>query len=115
MNKIGFNKEPPAPAVWQVWLTHVRFEGKDDGKKRPVLVTETNGPICTILEITSKAPTRASDVPVTDLDIAGLGKDSVIRVHKKQTIPRTSLGSYMGYLSYGDKNIVKDTLRKGIQ
>jgi len=110
MNKFKFKKESPAPAVWQVWLAYVEFEGDDIGKRRPVLVTETSGSSCTIIEITSKPPSCASDIAITDLDIAGLGKASVIQVQKMRTVQKTSLKSYLGTLSYGDRNIVKNAI-----
>jgi len=112
MNKIRFKKEHPAPAAWQIWLTFVHFEGNDGGKKRPVLVTGTNGPSCTIAEITSKPPLCESDILITDIDSAGLGRESTIQVRKTMTIPRTSLTSYLGTLSYSDRNAVKDAINR---
>jgi len=111
MSKIRFNKESPAPSVWHVWLANIRFEGNNGGKKRPVLVTETNGQFCTILEISSKQSSYTPGIPVTDLDMAGLGRESVIRIQKARVVPKASLVSYLGVLSYGDRNTVKDALR----
>ena len=110
MNKIRFKKEHPAPAAWQIWLTFVHFEGNEGGKKRPVLVTSTNGASCTITEITSKPPLCESDILISDFDSAGLGRESVIQVRKTMTISRASLTSYLGTLSYSDRNTVKDAI-----
>ena len=114
MNKIRFKKEVITPAVWQIWLAYIRFDGSDGGKKRPVLVTETNGPSCTIAEITSKPPADVTDVPVIDISTAGLGRESVIQVRKMRTVSKTSLMTYLGTISYADRDRVKDALgRRG--
>jgi len=114
MNKIRFNKEHPAPSAWQVWLTYVHFEGNEGGKKRPVLVIETNGSACKIAEITSKPPSCESDIQVADIDSAGLGRESVIQIWKTRTTPRSDLRAYLGTLSYDDRDVVKEALgRRG--
>jgi len=114
MNKMRFNKEHPAPVTWQVWLAYVHFEGNEGGKKRPVLVIETRGSSCTIAEITSKPPTCLTDIPISDTDTAGLGRESVIQTRKTRTISKTNLKSYLGALSYSDRNAVKDIVgRRG--
>jgi len=110
MNRFRFKEKLITPVAWQVWLTYIRFEGKNCGKKRPVLVTETNGSSCKVIEITGKSPSYASDIPVTDLNTAGLGMESTIQVRKTMTVPKTSLRTYMGTLSYTDRNNVKNAI-----
>jgi len=112
MNKVRYKKEVITPTAWQIWHTYVLFEGNDYGKKRPVLVRETNGLFCTIMEITSKPPSHETDVPIDDLVTAGLGKESVVQVRKTRTIPKASLEEYRGFLSHSDRNRVKDAIRR---
>lgn len=112
MNKIRLKKEYYAPSVWQVWLAYIRFEGSDGGKKRPVLVIGTNGPSCTIAEITGRPPSDAPDVPLMDLITAGLGRESAVRIDKIRTIPKDSLRSYLGKLSCADRDSVKEAIKR---
>lgn len=112
MNKIRFKKELIVPSVWQVWLAYIPFEGNDGGKKRPVLVTETNGTSCTIAEITSRPPSDVYDISVIDINTAGLGRESAIQVRKIKTISRSSLTSYLGSLSSVDRGRVKDAINR---
>ena len=110
MSKIRPNREHSDPEAWQVWLAYVHFEGNDGGKERPVLVIETNGSSCTIAEITSKPPVSESDIQVTDLHSAGLGRASVIRAGNIRRISRPYLSSFMGTLSNCDRDATKELI-----
>ena len=101
------NREHPDPEAWQVWFAYVHFEGNDGGKERPVLVIERNGSTCAIAEITSKPQIFESDIQVTDLHSAGLGRASVIKAGNIKKISRPYLSSFLGTLSDCDRDTVK--------
>lgn len=111
MNKFRFKKESVSPAVWQIWLAYVPFEGTGGGKKRPVVVIGTDGQYCTVAEMTSKPPAFVSDVAVIDLNTAGLGKESVIQTRKIRRLSKMSLSSYLGTLSNADRERVRDAIK----
>ena len=108
----GLNREHPDPEAWQVWFAYVHFEGNDGGKERPVLVIETNGSTCAIAEITSKPQIFESDIHVTDLHSAGLGRASVIKAGIIKKISRPYLSSFLGTLSDSDIDAVKEIIGK---
>jgi len=111
MSKFRLKKKIVTPSAWQVWITYVPFEDDTSGKKRPVLVTETNGLSCTIAEISSKSPTYGSDIHVFDIVTAGLEKESVVKTWKTRTVPRKSLMCKLGYLSSTDRCRVKEVIK----
>ena len=106
----GLNREHPDPEAWQVWFAYVHFEGNDGGKERPVLVIETNGSTCAIAEITSKPQIFESDIHVTDLHSAGLGRASVIKAGNIKKISRPYLSSFLGTLSDSDRDAVEELI-----
>ena len=110
MSKTRLNREHPGPEAWQVWLAYVHFEGHDGGKERPVLVIEVNGSTCAIAEITSKPPVFESDLQVTDLHSAGLGRASVIKAGNVKKISRPYLSSFLGTLSDLDRDAMKELI-----
>jgi len=111
-NKFRFKEKRTTPAPWQVRYAYIGFEGKSGGKIRPVLVTETDGQFCTIMEITGKSPLFSSDIPITDLNTAGLRMESTIQVQKTKTVPKASLRTCLGTLSYRDRNNVKNVIKR---
>ncbi|MCL2712549.1 MAG: type II toxin-antitoxin system PemK/MazF family toxin [Methanomassiliicoccaceae archaeon] len=113
MNKFRFKKESITLSKWQMWLAYIRFDGNDGGKKRPVLITEANGQSCTIIEVSGRPPSDVYDVPVIDMVTAGLNRESVIQVRKMRTVSKESLRSYLGTLSYVDRDRVKNAIKRG--
>jgi len=110
MNKIRYKKDITAPSMWQVWWACIKYDGADGYKKRPVLVMGTDGNECTIAEMSSRSPSYKTDVPVMDLVHAGLTKESVVKTQTLRTIPKDSLRSRIGYLSYTDRDRVKSAV-----
>ena len=107
MNKIRYKKDTTPVSRWQVWMTWVDFAGSIGGKRRPVLVTEIKGDLCKIAEISSQPPTCESDVPILDLNGAGLFTESVVRTNRIRWIPIKSLDELRGRLMSEDRQDVK--------
>ena len=110
MNKIRYRKDIAAPSMWQVWWACVKYDGTEGYKKRPVLVMGTDEKECTIAEMSSRPPSYKTDVPVMDLVHAGLMRESVIKTQTLRTIPKDSLRSRLGQLSYVDRDRVKKAI-----
>ena len=108
MNKFRYKKVTVSPSAWQIWLVYVKYTGDDGGKKRPVLITEVKGDICSVIEISSQPPVYATDIFIADLCSAGLDRDSVIQIRKTRTVKISDLTDYKGILSSEDRRRVKN-------
>lgn len=88
-------------------MVFLRFDGLNEGKKRPVLVIGTNGNMCSIAEISSQPPAYTSDVELVEWNMAGLDRESIVQTGKTRTVARDSLREYKGKLSGNDIRRVK--------
>lgn len=102
---------------WDVVAVHFPFIEGTDAKRRPALIVSSDrlhtehGVFWVVMITTAKSGARPNDIPVSNLERAGLPEDCVIRVPRLATVSADQIARRLGDILPKDRNAVSALLR----
>lgn len=103
---------------WDVVAIDFPFLEGTEARRRPALVVSSDrlrhehGLYWVVMITTAKAGRRADDVPVTNLDRAGLPQECVIRISRIVAVGERGIARRLGDISPKDRGAVGTVLRR---
>ena len=103
---------------WDVVAVDFPFVEGTDSKRRPALIVSADklyadqGVYWVAMITTAKVRRRPSDLPVTNLERAGLSEDCVIRVARLTTVADGLISRKLGDVTPKDRTAVSALLRQ---
>ena len=105
---------PPSVSYsrWDVVAVHFPFLEGTDAKRRPALIVSADrlyadhGVYWIAMITTAKAGRRPNDIPVTNLERAGLPEDCVIRVARMTAVSDGQIARRLGDVTPKDRTAV---------
>ncbi len=102
---------------WDVVAVHFPFLEGMDAKRRPALVVSADrlhgehGVYWIAMITTAKSGRRTNDIPVTNLERAGLPEDCVIRVARLATVSDGQIARRLGDVTPKDRTAVSALMK----
>ncbi len=103
---------------WDVVAVHFPFVEGTDAKRRPALIVSSDrlhteqGIYWIVMITTAKSGRRTSDIPVTNLERAGLPEDCVIRVARITAVTDGQIARRLGDVTPKDRTAVGALLKR---
>lgn len=99
----------------EFWVADIPFTNASGSKKRPVLILWLDGSDVVAAAVTTAKPRSPLDVELTDWQVSGLRRESVVRLSRLDCLEQSLLIGLIGVVSAADGDKIKRTWEKHVK